>query len=90
MKMSISEARKKLPQLVRQVRKDPRTTVQITVRDEPVVELRAIGTGPEPGEAARKLLELRKKFAKRPLKARRADVSSRVKEHLYGPKGVLR
>ncbi len=90
MKLSISEARKRLPQLVRQMRKDRRTRVQITVRDEPVAELRAVGPDPEPGEAARKLLELRKKFAKKQLKTRRAEVSSRVKEHLYGPKGMLR
>jgi antitoxin (DNA-binding transcriptional repressor) of toxin-antitoxin stability system len=90
MKLSISEARKKLPQLIRHVRQDPRTTVQITVRDEPVAELRAVGVGPEPGEAPRKLLELRKKFAKKRLKARWTDVSTRVKEHLYGPKGLLR
>ena len=90
MKLSISEARKRLPELVRQVRKDPDATVQITVHDEPVAELRAVTTGPEPGEAARKLLELRKKLAKKSLKSRRTDVSNRVKEHLYGPKGVIR
>ena len=90
MKLSISEARKRLPELVRQVRKDPRATVQITVREEAVAELRAVQPGPEPGLAARKLLELRKKLAKKGLKTRRADVSSHVNEHLYGPKGLLR
>lgn len=90
MKLSISEARKRLPAIVKTVQKDPSTTIQITVRDEPVAELRAVQAGPEPGAAARKLLELRKKLAKKGVKARRADVSSHVKEHLYGPKGVLR
>jgi antitoxin (DNA-binding transcriptional repressor) of toxin-antitoxin stability system len=90
MKLSISEARKRLPELVRQVQKDPGATVQITVRDEAVAELRAVTTGPEPGEAARKLLELRRKLAKKGLKGRRIDVSSHVKEHLYGPKGINR
>lgn len=90
MKLSISEARKRLPSLVKTVQKDPAATVQITVRDEPVAELRAVQAGPEPGAAARKLLELRKRLAKKGLKARRSDVSTRVKEYLYGPKGVVR
>jgi antitoxin (DNA-binding transcriptional repressor) of toxin-antitoxin stability system len=40
MKLSISEARKRLPELVRQVRKDTGTKIEITVRDEVVAELR--------------------------------------------------
>jgi antitoxin (DNA-binding transcriptional repressor) of toxin-antitoxin stability system len=90
MKLSISETRKRLPELVRHVRQDPGATVQITVRDEPIAELRAVTPGPEPGEAARKLLELRKKLAKKGLKGRQTDISSRVKQHLYGPKGAIR
>jgi antitoxin (DNA-binding transcriptional repressor) of toxin-antitoxin stability system len=90
MKLSITEARKRLPELVRQVRKDAGAKVEITVRDEIVAELRAVQPGPEPGLAARKLLELRKKLAKKGMKSRRTDVSSHVKEHLYGPKGLLR
>ena len=39
MKLSISEARRRLPELVRQVKNDPGTPVQITVRDEVVAEL---------------------------------------------------
>ena len=90
MKLSISEARKKLPALVRHVKKKPGATVQITVRDETVAELRAVQPSPEPGEAAKKLLELRKKLAKKGLKTRRTEVSNHVKEHLYGPNGLLR
>lgn len=82
MKVPISEARRRLPELVRQVRKDPGTTVQITVRDEVVAELRAALPEPEPGAAARKLLELMAKLPKP--RGRRTDVSSHVKEHLYG------
>ncbi|MGH7774174.1 MAG: hypothetical protein ACREQA_18270 [Candidatus Binatia bacterium] len=82
MKFSISEARKRLPELVRQVRKDPGAAVQITVRDEIVAELRAPLPEPEPGAAARKLLEIMKKLPK-PRK-RKTDVSSKVKEYLYG------
>jgi antitoxin (DNA-binding transcriptional repressor) of toxin-antitoxin stability system len=86
MKLSISEARKKLPQLIRQVRKDPGAAVQITVRDEIVAELRAALPEPEPGAAARKLLEIMKTLPK--ARKRRTDVSSRVKEHLYGTRGA--
>ncbi len=90
MKLSISEARRRLPELVRQVRKDAGARVQITVRDEVVAELRAALPEPEPGAAARALLELRKKLARKGGKARPHDVSSHVKEYLYGPKGVIR
>lgn len=34
MKLSISEARKRLPELVRHVRKDAGAKIEITVRDE--------------------------------------------------------
>ena len=42
MKISISEARRRLPELVRQVRKDTGTNFQITVHDEIVAELWAV------------------------------------------------
>jgi len=83
MKISISEARRRLPELVRQVRKDAGATVQITVRDEVVAQLRAAVPEPEPGAAARKLLELMEKLPKH--RGRKTNISSRVKEHLYGP-----
>ena len=85
MKVSISEARRRLPELVRQVRKDAGAAVQITVRDEVVAELRAALPEPEPGAAARALLELAKKLPRgRRRRARPRDVSARVKEYLYG------
>lgn len=90
MKISISEARMRLPELVRQLRKDAAMGVQITVHGEVVAELRAALPEPEPGAAARALLELRKKLVRRGRKAPAHDVSSHVKEHLYGPKGVIR
>jgi len=83
MKISISEARKRLPELVRLVRKDPGASIQITVRDEVVAELRAALPEPEPGAAARKLLELMQKLPRH--RGPKAAVSSRVKDHLYGP-----
>lgn len=88
MKLSISEARRRLPELVRQVRKDPGTSVQITVRDEVVAELRAALPEPEPGAAAKKLLELMAKLPRH--RGRKTDTSARVKEHLYGSGSAAR
>lgn len=82
MKVPISEARRRLPELVRRVQKDAGTTVQITVRDEVVAELRAALPEPEPGAAARKLLELMRRLPKH--RGRKTDVSTRINEHLYG------
>ena len=81
MKISISEARRRLPELVRQVRKDAGRSVQITVHDEVVAELRAALPEPEPGAAAKKLLGLMEKLPKH--SGRKISVSAHVKEHLY-------
>ncbi|MBM4440740.1 MAG: hypothetical protein FJ027_09980 [Candidatus Rokubacteria bacterium] len=80
--MTISEARRRLPQLVRQVEQDRGSVVQITVRDEVVAEIRAALPEPEPGAAARALLEMMRKLPRH--RGRRRDASGRVKEHLYG------
>ena len=64
MKLSISEARKRLPELVRQVRKDAGAKIEITVRDEVVAELRAALPEPEPGAAAKKLVALMRRLPK--------------------------
>ncbi|MBI3458425.1 MAG: hypothetical protein HY002_21850 [Candidatus Rokubacteria bacterium] len=84
MKISISEARRRLPELVRQVRRDAGASVQITVRQEVVAEIRAVLPEPEPGAAAKKLLELMAKLPKH--RARKTDTSSHAKEDLYGPR----
>lgn len=81
-RVSISEARRRLPQLVRQVKQDRGSIVQITVRDEVVAELRAALPEPEPGAAARALLELMHKLPRH--RGPRKDISGHVKEHLYG------
>ena len=82
MKLSISEARRRLLELVRQVRKDAGAKVEITVRDEVVAELRATLPEPEPGAAARKLVQLMRKLPKH--RGRKTNVSEHIKEHLYG------
>ena len=88
MKISISEARKRLPALVRKVRRDVGASVQITLHDEIVAELRAAQPEPEPGAAARRLLVLMAKLPKR--RGRKTTVSSHIKEHLYTPSGASR
>jgi antitoxin (DNA-binding transcriptional repressor) of toxin-antitoxin stability system len=81
MKLSISEARKRLPELVRQVRKDAGVKVEITVRDEVVAELRAALPEPEPGAAARKLRDLMRRLPKH--RGAKINVSGHAKEYLY-------
>ena len=82
MKISISEARKRLPALVRRVRQDRGANVQITMHNEVVAELRAAQPEPEPGAAAKKLLEMMKKLPKH--RGRKTRISSHVNEYLYG------
>jgi antitoxin (DNA-binding transcriptional repressor) of toxin-antitoxin stability system len=80
-RVSISEARRRLPQLVRQVKHDRGSVVQIMVRDEVVAELRAAVTEPEPGATARALLEIMSKLPRH--RGPRRNISGHVKEHLY-------
>ena len=88
MKCSISEARKRLPELVRRVRKDAGAKIEITLRDEVVAELRAPLPEPEPGAAARKLVALMRGLPKH--RGRKTDVSAHVKAQLYGAGGKSR
>ncbi|MBI2361451.1 MAG: hypothetical protein HYV04_21505 [Deltaproteobacteria bacterium] len=82
MKLSISEARRRLPELVRQVRKDAGAKVEITVRDEVVAELRAALPEPEPGAAAKKLLDIMRRLPKH--RGPKTNVSGRINQYLYG------
>ena len=58
MQVPISEARAKLPQLVKQLQQNPTLTYEITIHHEVVAELKAPAQLPQDGEAARKLLAL--------------------------------
>jgi len=82
--ISISEARKRLPGIIKSLRTSPDTVYQITVHDEVVAELK---TPPriKPGEAAAKLLELRRRLG--PKKYRTKPTSENIKEHLYVAEG---
>ena len=85
----ISDARRRLPSLVKQLQRDPGTVITITVRAEAVAELRAVTPGPEPGLAARKLLELIERLPK-PRGGKRTDVSTRVRQYMYGKGGIIK
>jgi hypothetical protein len=82
MRLPISEFRRRLPALVRELQRDPTAYVQITVREEAVAELRSIQPAPAPGEAARRLLALGRRLRARGAKSPQ-DVSRRVDEYLY-------
>jgi len=88
MKLSISEARKRLPALVRRVQRDAGASVQITVHDQVVAELRAVQQELTPGAAATTLLEIMAKLPKQ--RGRKVPISSRIKTHLYGRRGAIR
>jgi hypothetical protein len=79
--ISISEARRRLPGIIKALRTAPDTVYQVTVRDEVVAEIRTAALV-KPGQAAAGLLKLRKKSgAKRA--AKKYPVSENVKDHLY-------
>jgi antitoxin (DNA-binding transcriptional repressor) of toxin-antitoxin stability system len=85
-RVSITEARRRLPQLMRELKQTPGSVAQITVRGKVVAELRAARPAlePEPGAAARALLEIMRKLPKH--RGRRRNISGHVKEYLYGGK----
>jgi len=88
MKLSISEARKRLPALVRRVRKANGAKVEIAVHDEGVAELRGTMPAPQPGAAESKLLLLMRKLPKH--RGRRTNVSNHINDYLYGTAGTKR
>ncbi len=79
--ISITEARKGLPGIIKSLKASPDSVFRITVHDEVVAEIRS----PQmvvPGEAASRLLQLRKK-AGLPKKKYEVPISENIKEHLY-------
>jgi hypothetical protein len=81
--ISISNARKDLPKLVKEIQRKPETIFRITVRDETVAEIRSAKTMVQAGEAVRKLIHLRQKLSI-PLRGRaKESISQRIKDHLY-------
>ena len=81
--VSISNARKDLPKMIKEIQKNPETVFEITVRDEPVAEIRSAKTMVQPGEAVRKLIQLRGRLS-HPIKGQSKEpISQRFKDYLY-------
>jgi len=81
--VSISNARKDLPKLIREIEKHPEVVFEITVRNETVAEIRSAKTIMQPGEAVQKLIRLRKKLSSGSRGQSRESISQRVKDYLY-------
>ena len=81
----ISEARKRLPGIIKSLKKSPDIVYQVTVHNEVVAEIKS-PSAVKPGEAAVKLLEMRKKL-KPKRKGYRLPISENIKEHLYVAEG---
>lgn len=84
--ISISEARKELPRMIREIQKKPGTVFKITVRNETIAEVRSANRMVPTGEAVRKLANLRKKLSSSAKEGDQEPVSKRVKDYLY-PEG---
>ena len=82
MQIPISEARAKLPQLIKQLQRSPSLTYEITVHHEVVAELKAPPQLSEGGEAAKRLLAIMKQLPK-PGSRKKVRVSENIKKHLY-------
>ncbi len=81
--ISISDARKGLPRLIREIQKNPHTVFQISVRKEPIAEIRSANPMVTPGEAVKKLIRLRKRLSRSAKAKDRQPISRRTKEYLY-------
>ena len=82
MRIPISQARQKLTRLVRQIQKNPELVFQLTVRGQVMAELGAASPEPEPGAAARALLQIARN---QPMGPRpRTNISEHIKEYLHG------
>jgi len=77
--ISISEARKKLPSILRALKTSPDIVYQITVHDEIVAEIKR-PPAIKAGEAAAKLLALRKKQR---AGKKKYPISEHIKDYLY-------
>jgi hypothetical protein len=81
--LSISNARKELPRLVREIQKNPQAVFRISVRNETIAEIRSAKPMVAPGDAVRKLLGLRKSLSASAKGKKREDISCRIKDSLY-------
>jgi len=81
--VSISNARKELPKMIKEIEKNPGTVFNITVRGETVAEIRSSNPMVKQGAAVRELIRLRQELSF-PVKGKaRVPISKRVKHYLY-------
>ena len=81
--LSISNAGKELPRLVREIQKNPQTGFRISGRNETIAEIRSAKPMITPGEAVRKLLDLRKSLSMGAKGKKGEGISCRIKDSLY-------
>ena len=82
MQLPISEVRAKLPQLIKQLQREPSVIYEIVVHQAVVAELKAPSHQPQRGDAADALLALMETLQPAPFPAP-GRVSEDVKAHLY-------
>ena len=84
MKVTITEARRRLPELVSRVKEDDGLRVQITVHGDVAAELRSCPIDPPLGAAAKRLREL---MARLPAhRGGKRNISEQINQNLYGKK----
>ena len=85
MQIPISEARAKLPKLIKQLQQDPNLVYEITVHQEVVAELKSPAQLPAGGAAAKELLAIIDQLPKSRSR-RQGRVSENVKHYLEFPR----
>ena len=81
--VSISDARKILPKMIKEIGKNPEAVFKITVRNETVAEIRSAKPMVQPGEAVQKLIHLRRRLSSEIKGHPKEPISRRVKKYLY-------
>ena len=82
MQVSISEARTKLPRLIKQLQRNPHLTYEITIHREVVAQLKAPVQLPAGGEAAKRLLTIMEQV-RQSRSRKKVRVSENIKKPLY-------
>lgn len=84
MKVTITEARRRLPELVSRVKEDEGLRVRITVHGDVAAELRSCPIDPPLGAAAKRLREL---MARLPAhRGGKRNISEQINQNLYTKK----
>lgn len=82
--VSISNARKDLPKMIKELQKNPEAVFLVQVRNETIAEIRSAKRLVDPGESVRKLIRLRQKVSTLSKGKMEEPISKKVKDYLYG------